>query len=179
MVKRTEVLLIGGRSGVGKSAVGQEVAALLREADVAHAMIEGDLLDQVYPAPPDDPRRTEITRANLAALWSTYAALGHHRLIYTNTVSVLEAQMLTGALDAPGPVRVTAVLLTAGDAAVEERLAGAGLGAGAASAAQCVRRAAAGRAGAGGDGTGGHRRARGAGGRGGGGGADEVAGMSR
>ncbi|MFG3315237.1 hypothetical protein ACGF0C_25065 [Streptomyces albidoflavus] len=124
MVKRTEVLLIGGRSGVGKSAVGQEVAALLREADVAHAMIEGDLLDQVYPAPPDDPRRTEITRANLAALWSTYAALGHHRLIYTNTVSVLEAQMLTGALDAPGPVRVTAVLLTAGDEAVEERLRG-------------------------------------------------------
>lgn len=28
MAKQTEVLLIGGRSGVGKSAVGQQVAAL-------------------------------------------------------------------------------------------------------------------------------------------------------
>lgn len=74
MAEQTEVLLIGGRSGVGKSAVGQEVAVLLREADVAHAVIEGDLLDQVHPAPPDDPRRTEITRTNLAALWATYAA---------------------------------------------------------------------------------------------------------
>ncbi|MFD6045159.1 hypothetical protein ACFWG7_28120 [Streptomyces koyangensis] len=76
MAKQTEMLLTGGRSGVGRSAVGQEVAVLLREADVAHAVIEGDLLDQVHPAPPDDRWRTEITRANLAALWSTYAALG-------------------------------------------------------------------------------------------------------
>ncbi|MFD8125318.1 hypothetical protein ACFV3T_30420 [Streptomyces albidoflavus] len=91
MAKQTEVLLIGGRSGVGKSAVGQEVAVLLRRADVAHAVIEGDLLDQVHPAPPDDPRRTEVTRTGLAA---------------------------------PGPVRVTAVLLTAGHAAAEERLRG-------------------------------------------------------
>ncbi|MEU6109753.1 hypothetical protein ABZ853_15275 [Streptomyces albidoflavus] len=37
------------------------------------------LLDQVHPAPPDDPWRTEITRTSLAALWATYAALGHHR----------------------------------------------------------------------------------------------------
>lgn len=92
MAKQTEMLLIGGRPGVGRSAVGQEVAVLLREADVAHAVIEGDLIDQVHPAPPDDPWRTEITRANLAALWSTYAALGHHRLICTHTVSVLEAE---------------------------------------------------------------------------------------
>lgn len=118
------MLLIGGRSGVGKSAVGQEVAALLRRADVAHAVIEGDLLDQVHPAPPGDPSRTALTMANLGALWSTYAGLGHRRLIYTNTVSVLEAGMLTGALGAPGPVRVTAVLLTAGDEVVADRLGG-------------------------------------------------------
>ncbi len=50
-----EALLIAGRSGVGKSTVGQEVSALSRDAGVAHCLIEGDVLDHVHPAPPGDP----------------------------------------------------------------------------------------------------------------------------
>ncbi|MCI3933965.1 zeta toxin family protein [Streptomyces sp. AN091965] len=116
-----EVLLLGGRSGAGKSSVGREVAARLRAADVGHALIEGDVLDAVHPAPPDDPDRSRLTTRNLAALWATYAALGCRRLVYTNTASVLgsEEWIFTEALGSP---LLTRVLLTATDETAARRL---------------------------------------------------------
>jgi predicted kinase len=116
------LLLIGGRSGVGKSSVGWEASAQLQAAGVAHCFIEGDFLDQAYPAPAGDPNRTELTRSNLTALWRNYAELGYRRLIYTNTVSVLERELVADAMG--GDVSVTAVLLTAGDAVANQRLSG-------------------------------------------------------
>lgn len=126
-MRHTEALLIGGRSGVGKSSVGWEVAAQLRAADVGHAYIEGDVLDTVHPAPEGDPHRSGITERNLAALWANYTDLGCHRLIYTNTASVLgsEQGLFDRALRGP---RVIRVLLTASDSTVEERLTARELG---------------------------------------------------
>ncbi|MFG2648654.1 hypothetical protein [Streptomyces sp. NPDC048436] len=124
---RPELLLIGGRSGAGKSSVGLEVAALLRAADVGHAFIEGDALDAIHPAPDGDPDRSRITGRNLAALWANYAELGCRRLLYTNTAAVLgsEEWLFAGALGGP---RITRVLLTASDATVESRLTARELG---------------------------------------------------
>ncbi|NYI06923.1 AAA family ATPase [Allostreptomyces psammosilenae] len=119
-VPRHEVLLIAGRSGVGKSTVGWEVSALLRAASVAHCLLEGDLLDQIHPAPADDPHRSKITEDNLTAVWRNFAARGHHRLVYTNTVSVLEPDMFVRALG--GAPRIVGVLLTAGDDTARRRL---------------------------------------------------------
>ncbi|MFC7326728.1 hypothetical protein [Marinactinospora rubrisoli] len=116
-----EALLIGGRSGVGKSTVMWEVSVLLQAARVAHCVVEGDLLDQAHPAPPGDPQRTLLTERNLAALWGNYAGLGYRRLVYTNTVSVLEADLVTRAMG--GDARVTGVLLTADDTTANARLA--------------------------------------------------------
>ena len=87
-----EVVLIGGRSGVGKSSVGWEVAAQLAAADIGHALIEGDFLDAVHPAPAGDPHRSRLTCRNLAALWANYADLGCRRLVYTNTAGVLPSE---------------------------------------------------------------------------------------
>lgn len=114
------LLLIGGRSGVGKTSVGWEVSAQLQTASVSHCFIEGDFLDQAFPAPAGDPNRTDLTRRNLAALWHNYAELGYRRLIYTNTVSVLERDLLAGAMG--GNVTTTAILLTAEDEIANERL---------------------------------------------------------
>ncbi|MFC0681617.1 hypothetical protein ACFFGH_27625 [Lysobacter korlensis] len=51
---------------------------------------------------------------------ANYRALGYRRVIYTNTVSVLEADVLTAAMgDDP---RVIRVLLTASDAVARGRL---------------------------------------------------------
>ncbi|MDI3403813.1 ATP-binding protein [Streptomyces cavernicola] len=118
-----EALLIGGRAGVGKTSVGWEVSALLRAAVVTHCVIEGDYLGQAHPAPQDDPRRRRLTERNLTAVWSNYAELGHRRLIYTHTVSVLAdtADMFRRAMGAD--VRIVRVLLTASDATTHARLA--------------------------------------------------------
>lgn len=125
-----EVLLIGGRAGVGKSTVVWEVSARLRAASVAHAIVEGDFMGQVHPAPDGDPGRSKITEQNLTAVWANYARLGYRRLVYTNTVSVLpeEAAMFERAMGAG--LRIVRVLLTASDATVERRLAGRELGSG-------------------------------------------------
>ncbi|MFF9482010.1 hypothetical protein [Streptomyces sp. NPDC014733] len=117
-----EVLLIGGRAGVGKTTVGWEVSAQLRAAAVRHCVIDGDYLGQAHPAPDGDPHRAALTTRNLAAVWSNYADLGYRRLIYTNTVSVLpeSAAMFRHAMG--DDVRLVRVLLTATDTTAGERL---------------------------------------------------------
>ncbi|MFE0690404.1 hypothetical protein ACFV0Z_19915 [Streptomyces xiamenensis] len=122
-----ELLLIGGGAGVGKTTVGWEVSAVLRARGTAHCLLEGDFMDQIHPAPAGDPHRSAITERNTAAIWANYAALGQRRLIYTNTVSVLEEPMLRRAMGG-GEIRVTRVLLTAGETTVRERLAGREIG---------------------------------------------------
>ena len=112
----TELLLIGGRSGVGKSAAGNELHHLLVERQVMHAFIEGDNLDLAYPP----PWEYGLAEANLGVMWRNYQALGHYRLIYANTLSVLFSDQLVAAID--GPVHVAGVLLTATGASVRRRL---------------------------------------------------------
>ncbi|MEU1117406.1 MULTISPECIES: AAA family ATPase [unclassified Streptomyces] len=120
----TEVLLVGGRAGVGKTTVGWEVSALLRSSAVAHAVIDGDFMGQVHPAPEGDPHRAQITESNLTAVWANYTQRGYRRLIYTNTMSVLpEATGMFERAMGSG-VRITRVLLTASDATARERLVG-------------------------------------------------------
>ncbi|MEV3927062.1 hypothetical protein [Actinomadura coerulea] len=117
-----QALLIGGRAGVGKTTVGWEVSALLRAAAVPHAVIDGDFMGQVHPAPERDPDRAQITERNLTAVWGNYARSQYRRLIYTNTLSVLpEANgMFERALGTE--TRIVRVLLTASDATARERL---------------------------------------------------------
>jgi hypothetical protein len=122
LMDHAEVLLIGGRAGVGKTTVGWEVSALLRSEAVAHAIIDGDFMGQVHPAPEGDPHRSEITETNLTAVWRNFVQRGYRRLVYTNTMSVLpEATgMFERAMGAG--VGITRVLLTASDATARERL---------------------------------------------------------
>ncbi len=111
---------------MGKTTVGWEVSAQLQSAGVSHCLVEGDNLDQAFPAPPDDPARTKMTEANLAALWGNYSALGYRRLIYTNTVSILEPDLIARAMG--GTPRIIPVLLTAQDATARDRLSAREIG---------------------------------------------------
>ncbi|MFJ7289278.1 AAA family ATPase [Curtobacterium sp. NPDC098951] len=117
---RSEVLFIGGRSGVGKTTAAEALHDLLVAADVRHAVIEGDFLDLAHPAPHVEHPEARLAERNLAAMWAAYRELGHHRLVYTNTVSVLERDALARAMG-DDPV-VTAVLLRADDATTADRL---------------------------------------------------------
>ncbi|MER5494022.1 AAA family ATPase [Streptomyces sp. NPDC002490] len=125
---QAEVLLIGGRAGVGKTTVGWEVSARLRAARVAHCVVEGDFMGQAHPAPEGDPRRSRIAERNLTALWSNYAELGYRRLIYTQTVSVLAENEAVFQRAMGAHVRIVRVVLTASDATARERLTGRELG---------------------------------------------------
>ncbi len=111
------MIFIGGRSGVGKSAVAFEMHRLLSERGIRHAVIEGDCLDLAYPAPWEH----HLAERNLAAMWGNYRQLGYRRLIYTNTVAVLEQASLIAAMG-DSPV-ATSVLLRANDATAVQRLA--------------------------------------------------------
>lgn len=120
-----ELLLLGGRSGSGKTTVAYEVSARLQELRVAHCHVEGDNLDAAYPKAPDDPHGSRLTEVNLAALWRNYRAIGHRRLIYVNTASLLEPQMIARAMGARAleEIDLVAVELTARDETVSARLA--------------------------------------------------------
>ncbi|MFC9995231.1 ATPase [Nocardia sp. NPDC127526] len=114
----TEALFIGGRSGVGKSSVGAEIHEQLSAARIRHCLIEGDVLDLAYPPPWEHG----LAERNLAAMWANYRALGYHRMIYTNTASVLEPviRSLTTAMgDDP---KVIAILLCCTDDTARQRL---------------------------------------------------------
>ncbi len=115
----THVIFIGGRSGVGKSSVAAEASQILARADIRHAVIEGDNLDQAYPQPWRDG--IDLAEQNLAAMWKNYRAIGYSRLIFTNTVSVMQITALSAALGVD--TRASAILLTATDATAAHRLA--------------------------------------------------------
>lgn len=117
MTERSELIVIGGRSGVGKTSVAMEMHYLLSKCGIRHAVIEGDNLDQAWPPPWEH----ELDEQNLAAMWANYRSLGYRRLIYTNTVSILMADRLADAMgDAP---LVHSILLTASDETAKARLA--------------------------------------------------------
>jgi len=115
---QSEVLFVGGRSGVGKSCVAFELHARLTALKVKHCVIEGDSLDLAFP----HPWEHHLGERNLAAIWANYRDLGYRRMIYTNTVSVRFTRELAAAMgDEP---RITAVLLTATDETASARLRG-------------------------------------------------------
>jgi hypothetical protein len=119
---RTELLVIGGRSGVGKTTAAIALHELLKAAEVKHAVIEGDFLDLAQPAPHEAFPTSRLAERNLAAIWSNYRELGYRRLVFTNTVSVVFAHDLARAMgDEP---RITSVLLRGTDSTVEERMSG-------------------------------------------------------
>lgn len=118
---QSELLLIGGRSGVGKTTVAAEVHRQLSEHGVHHAWIEGDNLDMAFPVPWQ--QGYALAEANLAAMWSNYRGHGYTRLLYVNTASVVAPvieELTTAMGDAP---KVTGVLLTSSDEVAEQRLA--------------------------------------------------------
>ncbi|WP_277212656.1 ATPase [Isoptericola croceus] len=112
----SELLLVSGRSGVGKSSAAFALHDLLAAEGIKHAVIEGDALGLAWP----EPWEHRLAARNLAAVWANYRDLGYRRLIYTNTVAILEADEIAAAMgDQP---HVTSVLLTASDGTVQSRL---------------------------------------------------------
>lgn len=80
------VLVVTGSVGAGKSTIGRLAAHLLREADVAHALVDLSSIASAWPRPPDDPWNEAVAHRNLAALWANFYEAGARRLILCRVV---------------------------------------------------------------------------------------------
>jgi hypothetical protein len=87
----TQVVVLTGPVGVGKSAVAGELSNLLNAADLAHAVIDLDWLRWCHPAPTVDPFHTALGLQNLAAVAGNYRAVGASRLILVDIVEARPA----------------------------------------------------------------------------------------
>jgi ribose 1,5-bisphosphokinase PhnN len=80
-------IVVTGPVGVGKTTVVGEMGLLLRDATVAHAMVDFDHLTACYPRPADDDRwGTKLGLMNLAALWKNYEQSGARRLLIARVI---------------------------------------------------------------------------------------------
>jgi len=76
-----EILLITGAAGVGKSTASWEIGEELKRRGLAHALIDTDELDRVWPRPPEEKRQRQLDVGNLASWWSRYEERGIPRLV--------------------------------------------------------------------------------------------------
>ena len=111
MTAPVPVLVITGPVGVGKSTIAAEAAWLLRQADVPHALIDLDRIEQSWPVPADDPENERASHRNLACMWANFRQAGADRLIF---VRVLETRSLLRRVTKAVPgAQITVVRLQA------------------------------------------------------------------
>jgi hypothetical protein len=96
-------------------------------ANVAHAAVESDELDRVFPRPGAkdlerlEPKTSDVSAINLAAVWKTYRALGHSRLIMSG-VMLHPGHDRRWILAAIPDAHMTIVRLRAAEATLRARL---------------------------------------------------------
>lgn len=79
-------VLVTGTVGSGKTSVADEIAVLLHEQSLSHALLDLDWLCQAYPAPEHDPYRDELMLKNLTAIWPNYRAEGIRYLVLARVI---------------------------------------------------------------------------------------------
>lgn len=118
MTAPVPVLVITGPVGVGKSTIAAEAAWLLRQADVPHALVDLDRIEQCWPVPADDPGNERVSHRNLACMWANFRQAGADRLIFARVPRSL-LRRVTKAV--PG-AQITVVRLRAPLAVLHERI---------------------------------------------------------
>jgi chloramphenicol 3-O-phosphotransferase len=114
-VSNIDVLVLHGSPGAGKTTLARAVSEILREADLAHGVID---LDEISLVHPDQGR--SFARENLKSIWPRYAAVPGLRLLLPSVIAdEEELVLLRGAL--PG-ANLAVCELTAPEAVLKERV---------------------------------------------------------
>ena len=114
-------ILITGPVASGKTTVAIEASAQLEVAGIAHALVDTDELDRIFPAPPDDPHKTALTERNLAAVWENLSAAGAPRLILAMVAQSLDRELPWVRVAVPG-ADIKVVRLRATESTLLERV---------------------------------------------------------
>ena len=110
-----DVLILHGSPGSGKTTVSRAIAECLRTAEMANAVIDLDDLCTVYPYP-----GRSFARENLKAIWPSFAAIPHLKLVIPSVIANEEELDL---LRAAVPGATFAVCeLTAPEAVLKDRV---------------------------------------------------------
>ena len=118
------VVLLSGRSGVGKSTVAYELSHKMKALEISHIHVDGDNLDAIYPA----EKSSDLMLMNLHALWASfYHARSCHNLLLSGTAMILEHQRIRQVIEDvcrpdTGYVNMTGILLTASYETADTRL---------------------------------------------------------
>jgi hypothetical protein len=115
-VNGAQVLVLHGSPGSGKTTIAGAVAERLRQANLANAMIDLDVLCIVHPY-----QGRRFSRANLRAVWPNYAAVPGVRvllpLVVVDSDDLLELKEITAVdrfmvceLTAPRPILESRVI---------------------------------------------------------------------
>ena len=115
----TDVLIITGPCGVGKTSVAFECMEILERTDLPTAMVDAELA-YFHPRPADDPYGYAVAEEALSAVWRVYAAQGIARLLLPRVVE--NERQLAIVERAVPDARIQLVRLVASPAAIQERL---------------------------------------------------------
>lgn len=110
-----DVLVLHGSPGAGKTTLGRAVSEILREADLAHGVIDLDEISLVYPY-----QGRSFARENLEAIWPRYAAVPGLRLLLPSVIADEEELVLLR--DAVPGANLAVCELTAPEAVLKKRV---------------------------------------------------------
>lgn len=82
----TQVLIVNGTVGAGKTVVAEQVGELLREREVPHAVLDVDLLRWVWPPPEGDRFAQQVVSDHLTAMAGTLSTRGYRHVVLAEVV---------------------------------------------------------------------------------------------
>ena len=82
----SQLLIISGPVGVGKTTTAEELSAILEGEEVGHSFVDLDGLSKTYPRPKDDRFGEQLALKNLRAVWAHAQEVGTSHLIVARVI---------------------------------------------------------------------------------------------